>query len=106
MGASVISHEESSALMKMIPEWEIFGGRLIRTFKFKNFALALQFANKIGQLAESQGHHPLMEIGWGMVKISWWTHKIDGLHKNDFIMAAKTDIEFENFNIKESTDEQ
>jgi 4a-hydroxytetrahydrobiopterin dehydratase len=65
--------------------------RLEKSFKFKDFAQALAFTNKVGELAEKQGHHPDILTEWGNVTVSWWTHKIKGLHKNDFIMAAKTD---------------
>jgi 4a-hydroxytetrahydrobiopterin dehydratase len=65
--------------------------RLEKSFTFKDFAEALAFTNKVGELAEEQGHHPDILTEWGKVKISWWTHKIKGLHKNDFVMAAKTD---------------
>jgi 4a-hydroxytetrahydrobiopterin dehydratase len=60
-------------------------------FRFKNFRQALEFTNKIGDIAEQEGHHPVIVTEWGRVKVSWWTHKIQGLHQNDFIMAAKTD---------------
>jgi 4a-hydroxytetrahydrobiopterin dehydratase len=65
--------------------------RLERSFKFNDFAEALAFTNQVGELAEKQGHHPDILTEWGKVTISWWTHAIKGLHKNDFIMAAKTD---------------
>jgi 4a-hydroxytetrahydrobiopterin dehydratase len=65
--------------------------KLERVFHFKNFVQALAFTNKIGELAESEGHHPAMLTEWGRVGVAWWTHKIGGLHKNDFVMAAKTD---------------
>lgn len=65
---------------------------LERTFRFKNFAQALAFTNRVGELAESEGHHPQLLTEWGKVKVSWWTHIIRGLHQNDFIMAAKTDL--------------
>ena len=65
--------------------------RLTRNFMFKNFKQALDFTNKVGKIAEEEGHHPVMVTQWGKVKVSWWTHKIKGLHRNDFIMAAKTD---------------
>ena len=63
--------------------------RLERVFKFKNFAEALEFTNKVGKAAEKEDHHPLIVTEWGKVTLDWWTHKIGGLHKNDFIMAAK-----------------
>ena len=65
--------------------------RLEKSFKFKDFAEALAFTNRVGEIAEKQGHHPDILTEWGKVTISWWTHKIQGLHRNDFIMAAKTD---------------
>jgi 4a-hydroxytetrahydrobiopterin dehydratase len=78
-----------------VPDWDVVevGGvlRLQRDFKFKNFAEALTFTQKVGELAEEQGHHPVIVTTWGKVTVKWWTHKIKGLHQNDFIMAAKTD---------------
>ena len=65
--------------------------RLERVFKLKNFVDAVEFTDKIAVIAEEQGHHPLIITEWGRVTVQWWTHKIKGLHKNDFIMAAKTD---------------
>ena len=65
--------------------------RLERSFDFQDFAEALAFTNRVGQIAEEEGHHPDILTEWGKVTVSWWTHKIGGLHKNDFIMAAKTD---------------
>jgi 4a-hydroxytetrahydrobiopterin dehydratase len=65
--------------------------RLERTFGFRNFAEALAFTDKVGERAEVEGHHPALLTEWGRVTVTWWTHKIGGLHQNDFIMAAKTD---------------
>jgi 4a-hydroxytetrahydrobiopterin dehydratase len=65
--------------------------RLERAFKFKNFIEALHFTDRVGELAEEEGHHPALLTEWGKVTVTWWTHKIRGLHRNDFIMAAKTD---------------
>ncbi len=65
--------------------------RLERIFKLKNFVEAIEFTNKIGAVAESESHHPLIVTEWGRVTVQWWSHKIKGLHRNDFIMAAKTD---------------
>jgi 4a-hydroxytetrahydrobiopterin dehydratase len=77
-----------------VPDWELVERegvkRLERTFKFKDFAQALAFTNRVGELAEQQDHHPVIVTEWGKVKVTWWTHKIRGLHQNDFIMAAKT----------------
>ncbi|NLJ99179.1 MAG: 4a-hydroxytetrahydrobiopterin dehydratase [Tissierellia bacterium] len=64
---------------------------LKKEYKFKNFKDALDFTNKVGSLAEEEGHHPDIYLSWGKVVIKLWTHKIDGLHKNDFILAAKID---------------
>jgi 4a-hydroxytetrahydrobiopterin dehydratase len=63
----------------------------MRRFRFKNFAQALAFTNQVGKIAEEQGHHPNILTEWGQVTVEWWTHVIQGLHQNDFIMAAKTD---------------
>ena len=62
---------------------------LEKEYKFKNFREALDFTNKVGELAESQGHHPDIYLAWGQVKLTIWTHKIDGLTESDFVMAAK-----------------
>jgi 4a-hydroxytetrahydrobiopterin dehydratase len=63
----------------------------MRAFKFKNFTEALAFTDQVGEIAEEEGHHPALFTEWGKVTVRWWTHKIGGLHENDFIMAAKTD---------------
>ncbi len=65
--------------------------RLERVFRFVNFAEALAFTNRVGVLAEAEGHHPALVTEWGRVRVTWSTHKIHGLHRNDFVMAAKTD---------------
>jgi 4a-hydroxytetrahydrobiopterin dehydratase len=67
------------------------GRWLERVFKFKNFAQALEFTNEVGAIAEEEDHHPLIVTEYGRVTVDWWTHVIGGLHKNDFVMAAKTD---------------
>ena len=86
--------EEIQEYQEQVPEWEIIekGGvrRLRREFDFKNFREALAFTNRVGELAEEQDHHPLLKTEWGKVTVQWWTHAIGGLHRNDFIMAAKT----------------
>ena len=78
-----------------IPDWQIVERdgirRLERVFRLKDFAQALAFTNKVGAIAEAEGHHPALLTQWGSVTVTWWTHKIRGLHRNDFIMAAKTD---------------
>lgn len=90
-----VTEEEIAELKLQIPEWQIIERdgvpQLERVFRLRNFAESLAFTNKIGALAESEGHHPAILTEWGRVTVTWWTHKIHGLHRNDFIMAAKTD---------------
>jgi 4a-hydroxytetrahydrobiopterin dehydratase len=90
-----LTDAEIDELMIQVPEWELKEidnmPRLSKVFKFKNFAQALAFTNKVGAVAEQEDHHPLIITEWGKVTLQWWTHKIGGLHKNDFIMAAKSD---------------
>jgi len=97
-GAPRVTEEEMRKLMVQIKEWEIVEiegiKRLKRVFEFSNFVKALDFTNSVGALAEKEGHHPQLITEWGKVTVSWWTHKIKGLHENDFIMAAKTDSLF------------
>lgn len=94
-GEPTVTDAEINALRPQIPDWQIreVDGmkRLERVFKFKNFAQALEFTNKVGAIAEQEDHHPMIITEWGKVTIDWWTHKIGGLHKNDFIMAARVD---------------
>jgi len=98
-GAPTITEDEIQKLLPQIPQWDVVGHhdvkQLEREFKFKNFADALAFTNKVGELAEENGHHPAILTEWGRVTISYWTHKIKGLHRSDFTMAAKTDELFE-----------
>jgi len=69
--------------------------RLERTFAFKGFAPALAFANKVGDIAEKEAHHPDLHIRWGSCTVEIWTHKINGLTESDFVLAAKTDRAYE-----------
>jgi len=82
-------------LRPQVAKWQIVERegvqRLARRFKFRDFAQALAFTNDVGQAAEAEGHHPAILTEWGRVTVTWWTHKIGGLHQNDFVMAAKTD---------------
>lgn len=93
--APKVTEDEKQNLLKEIPDWqpvELDGEeQLKRVFKFRNFAEALVFTNKVADLAEAEGHHPAILLEWGKVTVRWWTHKIGGLHRNDFIMAARTD---------------
>jgi 4a-hydroxytetrahydrobiopterin dehydratase len=90
-----LTEQEINEFKPEVPEWEVVEidsvPRLNRVFKFKNFAEALEFTNQVGATAEEEDHHPKIVTEWGKVEVQWWTHKIKGLHKNDFIMAAKTD---------------
>ena len=94
-GEPTLTDAEIAELKPETPDWEVVERdgilRLERTFKFKNFVQALDFTNRVGAAAEEEGHHPALLTEWGKVTVTWWTHKIRGLHRNDFIMAAKTD---------------
>lgn len=80
------------ALHQQVPGWEVVSGHHIhKVFKFPDFRQALDFVNRVGALAEEQGHHPDILLTWGKAEITLWTHKIDGLTESDFIMAAKID---------------
>jgi len=98
-GALRLNDQEVEELLKQVPGWAVIEvdkvPRLQKAYLFKNFKQALAFTNKIGEVAEQHGHHPVLVTEWGKVSVSWWTHKIGGLHKNDFIMAAKSDALFE-----------
>jgi 4a-hydroxytetrahydrobiopterin dehydratase len=89
-----LSEIEIRELQPLIPGWEVVeaGGvqQLERIFRFKDFTQALEFTNKVGEIAESEDHHPTIATEWGKVTVTWWTHTIKGLHRNDFIMAART----------------
>lgn len=93
--APPVSQEEIAQLKPQIPDWNIIEvdgeSRLEHTYKFPDFKTALAFTNQVGEAAEEQGHHPALLTEYGKVTVTWWTHAISGLHKNDFIMAAKTD---------------
>lgn len=83
--------EEARRYLEETPGWELDAGasRIERTFRFSDFKEALAFVNTIGALAEKEGHHPDFRFGWGYCNVELFTHKIKGLHENDFIMAAK-----------------
>ena len=97
--APTVTAAEIAELHPQIPDWEIVEDegikQLRRTFAFDDFATALSFTDAVGKLAEEEGHHPALLIEWGRTTVTWWTHKIKGLHRNDFIMAAKTDEVYE-----------
>ena len=84
--------EEIKKLLGQLAGWETVGEHHLRKqYKFKNFREALEFVNRVGELAEKQGHHPDVCFGWGQAEITIWTHKIDGLTESDFVLAAKID---------------
>ena len=84
---------EARALLAQTPRWGLAerGTRLQRTFEFRNFVEAMRFVNRVAELAEAEGHHPDIAIHWNRVELTLWTHKIGGLHENDFILAARID---------------
>ena len=91
-GVPPLQGDELKALAAQLAGWEVIDGHhLQRTYKFKDFREALAFVNRVGELAEEQGHHPDICFGWGKAEISIWTHKIDGLTESDFVLAAKID---------------
>lgn len=93
--APLISDAELKELMPGIPDWQVqvVDGvmQLQRVYGFRNFVDALAFSNRVGEIAEAVDHHPAILTEWGRVTVSWWSHKIKGLHRNDLIMAARTD---------------
>ena len=94
-GEPRVTENEIAEFFPQIPEWRMAEHDgikcLERSYKFKDFSQALSWTNKVGELAEAEGHHPALLTEWGQVTVTWWTHKIGGLHRNDFIMASKTD---------------
>jgi 4a-hydroxytetrahydrobiopterin dehydratase len=90
-----LSEDEIRDYAREIPEWKIVSREslqhLERVFRFRDFSAALSFTDQVGELAEAEDHHPALLTEWGRVTASWWTHRTGGLHRNDFIMAAKTD---------------
>jgi 4a-hydroxytetrahydrobiopterin dehydratase len=93
--APQVSEAELPDLLRQIPDWniEVRDGvmQLEKVFLFKNFKFALAFTNAVGEIAEAEGHHPGLLTEWGKVTVTWWSHSIKGLHRNDFIMASLTD---------------
>lgn len=94
-GAPQVSTEQIEQLLSGMPGWDLIEveniRRLQKHYPVKNFTAAMDFANRVYEIAEAEGHHPAIVVEWGKVTVIWWSHKIKGLHMNDFIMAAKTD---------------
>ncbi len=89
-----LTTDEAKHYLGETPNWALNGAttRIERRFSFRNFVEALDFVNRVGALAEEEGHHPDISFGWGYCNVVLYTHKIKGLHENDFIMAAKIDL--------------
>lgn len=98
-GDAPFSEQQIEQQLTALPDWqrvEVDGiARLLRHYRFKNFVQALAFTNRVGAMAEEQGHHPDLLTRWGAVEVSWWSHSVQGLHLNDFICAAKTEQLFQ-----------
>jgi 4a-hydroxytetrahydrobiopterin dehydratase len=98
--APKVTDEEIPSLMSQIPLWDIIEENNIKKltclFKFSDYEQSLVFTNKVATLADEEDHHPQITLEWGKVKVIWWSHKIQGLHQNDFICAAKTDRLYKN----------
>lgn len=94
-GAPTVTAEEIAEFQPQVPSWRIITregiDQLERSYTFPNFVDALAFTVKVGVLAEKEFHHPDIHTAWGKVTVTWWSHKIKGLHRNDFILAARTD---------------
>ena len=95
VGDAPLTGAEIREFLQKVPDWQVREEdgvkKLVRAFRFDDFADALAFTQVVGETAEKAGHHPIILTEWGCVTVTWWTHKIKGLHANDFIMAAKTD---------------
>lgn len=95
-GVPALHGEELRRLAEQVPGWQVMEEHhLERQFKFPDFAKALVFVNRVGAIAEAEGHHPDLELAWGRVGVKIWTHKIDGLTESDFILAAKIDQQYQ-----------
>lgn len=98
-GVPQADEAEIAGYLAQLQGWKILEvegvKRLTKSFAFNNFTNALAFTNRVGELAEQEGHHPALLTEWGKVTATWWTHSIGGLHKNDFIMAARTEEAFQ-----------
>ncbi len=92
-GIAPMTAEEAKKMLEIVPEWRLMDGtlRIERRYAFEDFRAALAFVNGAGEIAEAEGHHPDITFGWGYATVSVYTHKIKGLHENDFILAAKYD---------------
>jgi len=95
-GVPPLKGADLASFREQLPTWDVVDEHhLERGFTFPDFRTALDFVNRVGELAEEQGHHPDIYLTWGQVRIQIWTHKINGLTESDFILAAKTDVLYE-----------
>ena len=91
-GVPPLRGQELASLHQQVPDWHVVDEHhIVRQFKFPDFKQAMAFVNRVGEVAEVQGHHPDILLAWGKVEITLWTHKVNGLTESDFIMAAKID---------------
>ncbi len=93
--APKVTADEEASLLEQIPAWNVVEvnevRRLRRTYRFDDWMAAVGFTNQVATLANDEDHHPRIMLQWGRVTVDWWTHAIKGLHRNDFVMAAKSD---------------
>lgn len=96
-GVPPLTHEEIEPFLADLGnDWHVVDDHhLQKEYRFRNFKEALDFTDRVGELAERVGHHPDIHLAWGMVELTIWTHKIDGLNEADFVLAAKADAKFE-----------
>lgn len=95
-----LANSELAEYLQQLIGWQVVQGtgardalqKLEKTFTFENYQQAIDFTNRVAEMAEGEDHHPALLVEWGKVKVTWWTHTIGGLHSNDFICAAKTDL--------------
>ena len=101
IGAPLVTQSEKTQFLNEINDWQIKIiddiEQLEKIYIFKSYPIALKFVEAIANMAENEGHHPKISLEWGKVQVNWWSHKIKGLHKNDFICSAKTDSIFKDF---------
>ena len=91
-GVPPLKRAEAEELLKELNDWALIDDAhlLAKSFRFKNFVTTMEFVNEVAAIAEEEGHHPTLVTEWGKVTVVWWSHRIRGVHRNDFIMAAKT----------------
>ena len=96
--SKLIANADAVRILKDLPGWALRTGRIEKEFRFKSYLAGLQFAYSIGKIAEEEDHHPDMLVGWRRVRLTFSTHSIKGLSQNDFIMAARSELEYSRTN--------